>query len=86
MTSAEFDRPPFKGEIDEAVRTPEFEAALVRIRALIEDPRAEVLLKGRNTVVAFDLPIGAGRTISCVAKSYRAAGLQRQRGLSAVSP
>jgi hypothetical protein len=81
MTSAEFDRPPFKGEIDEAVRTPEFEAALVRIRALIEDPRAEVLLKGRNTVVAFDLPIGAGRTISCVAKSYRAAGLQKLKTL-----
>ena len=60
MTSARFDRPPFKGEIDEAFRGPEFESALSRLRELIEDPRAEVLLKGRNTVVALDLPLGRG--------------------------
>jgi hypothetical protein len=81
MISARFDRPPFKGEIDEAFRGPEFEAALARIRELIEDPRAEVLLKGRNTVVALDLPLGSGRSISCVAKSYRAAGLQKIKTL-----
>ena len=81
MTSARFDRPPFKGEIDEAFRGPEFESALSRLRELIEDPRAEVLLKGRNTVVALDLPLGEGRSISSVVKSYRAAGLQRLKTL-----
>jgi hypothetical protein len=77
MTTAKFDRPPFKGEIDEVLRSPEFETALGRIRELIEDPRAEVLLKGRNTVVALDLPLGAGRSVFCVVKSFRAAGLQK---------
>lgn len=81
MTSARFDRPPFKGEIDDAFRGPEFEAALSRLRELIADPRAEVLFKGRNTVVALDLPLGSGRSISCVAKSYRAAGLQKLKTL-----
>lgn len=81
MTSARFDRPPFKGEIDEAFRSPEFEAALGRIRELIDDPCAEMLLKGRNTVVALDLPLGAGRSISCVAKSYRAAGFHKLKTL-----
>lgn len=81
MTSAKFDRPPFKGETDDSVRTPGFESALGRIRELIEDERAEVLLKGRNTVVALDLPLDGAHSIACVVKSYRAEGLQRLKTL-----
>jgi hypothetical protein len=81
MTAAKFDRPPFRGELDPALRSSEFESALSRLPELVRDPRAEVLLKGRNTVVAVELPLGRERTIACVVKSYRSEGLPKIKTL-----
>lgn len=77
MKAAIFEIPPFRGQLDSGLRSPEFEAALGRVPDLIRDPRAEVLLKGRNTVVALDLPVGPAKMISCVVKSYGSAGLPK---------
>jgi len=81
MKPARFDHPPFRGEIDADLRTPELESALTRLPELIRDPKAEILLKGRNMVVAIELPSGQGRVISCVVKSYGSAGLQKLKTL-----
>jgi hypothetical protein len=81
MTAERYDRSPFRGEIDREFGSPEFVAALGRLREIVADPRSEILLRGRNTVVAAEIPASATAPIPCVVKSYRTAGLQRLKTL-----
>ncbi len=67
MRPERFDHPPFRGEIDADLRAPELESALARLPELIRDPKAEVLLKSRNMVVALDLPAWPGRSFPAAA-------------------
>ena len=71
----------FRGAAEDVLRTPEGEAALGRLAELMAGSAAEVLQAGRNMVVALDLPSGPGRTIACVVKSFRSAGLQKLKTL-----
>jgi hypothetical protein len=73
--------PPFRGAVDGEIRSPDLEAALGRLPELASGPGAEVLHSGRNRIVALDLPVSAGRALSCVVKSFRSAGLQKLKTL-----
>ncbi len=75
----------FRGEIDDLASSIEFEAAVLRLPDIIRDSRLEILQSGRNLVVGLALPLGQSRSVSCVVKSYRSAGLQRLKTLFSAS-
>ncbi len=60
-------------------------AALARCPELCDSPGSEVLLAGRNRVVATALPAGGGRTIDVVIKRFGARGLHRLKTLAVPS-
>ncbi len=73
--------PRYRGEIADVYAGPETVAALSDVRSLLAGPGAEVLVEGRNTVVAVPLPRGPGRTADVVVKDYRSRGVDKFKTL-----
>jgi len=75
MTSRTLSLPPFEGRIAEAYDTPEIRALLADPAALLASPGAEVLLAGRNRVVAAKIPGGPSGTEDVVVKEFCLRGI-----------
>ena len=67
----------YKGEIAEAYAGPEFLVLLADPQKLATGPGTEVLLDGRNRVVALKIGSAAGGTIDLVVKEYRLQGINK---------
>ncbi len=69
----------YSGRISAEWDTPEVRAAIAGFHELLEDARAEVLLKSRNTVTAVALPVAPGKTAPAVLKDFGMRGVNRAK-------
>jgi len=69
--------PPYEGRIAEAWAKPEFLTLLAEPRKLLEASGAEVLLDGRNRVIAVKAPSLSAGTADIVIKEYRLQGINK---------
>jgi len=75
------DLPPYRGEIADGYVSPEFLAVLRNPRKILESRGAEILLEGRNRVVAATVELGSGRTTDLAIKEFRARGINKLKSL-----
>lgn len=73
--------PPYEGRIADAYAGPEILSLLAEPRKLLEDSGAEVLLEGRNRVVAMKAALGSGGTADIVIKEFRLQGINKLKSL-----
>ncbi|MDP2914714.1 MAG: lipopolysaccharide kinase InaA family protein [Candidatus Aminicenantes bacterium] len=76
--------PPYEGRIADAYAVPEFLSLLAEPEKLLEGSGAEVLLDGRNRVVAVKAPSLSAGTADIVIKEYRLQGINKLK--SRISP
>ena len=81
MTSRRLSLPPYEGQIADAYAGPEFLSLLAEPRKLLEGSGAEVLLDGRNRVVAMKTAAGSGGTADIVIKEFRLQGINKLKSL-----
>jgi len=71
------DLRPYRGEVSARFAGPVFGAALREFLSSGDAPAAEILLDGRNRVVAMSLPDAAGLSVPVVVKEFRLRGLKK---------
>ena len=73
--------PRFRGRIEPRFNKPDFIRAVADCQALLDDPKAEILLDSRNRVGAVALPLDRENTVDVVIKEFRTRGVNRLKSL-----
>ena len=73
--------PPYEGRIEDAYAGPEFLSLLAEPRKLLEASGAEVLLEGRNRVVAMKTALSSAGPADIVIKKFRLRGINKLKSL-----
>jgi serine/threonine protein kinase len=79
--SRKLSGPLYSGEIDDLYATPEVLALLVDPSRLMEVPGAELLLEGRNKVVATKIAAGPAGMADIVIKEFRLQGIPKLKSI-----
>jgi hypothetical protein len=69
----------YSGRVAPDWDTPEVRAAILGFRGLLEDPKAEILLRSRNIVTSVRLPVGPGKSAPAVLKSFGMRGVNKAK-------
>lgn len=71
----------FRGRIESRFHRQDFIRAVADCQALLDDPKAEILLDSRNRVGAVALPLDRDNRIDVVIKEFRTRGVNRLKSL-----